>query len=96
MLPLFRKRCILMTTTLRSRSAEYIEDLQKQFLDRCNDGFENGDLRVIIDKTFKMTELVQAMKHVADNKSMGKVVIQNDFHGLEEMNRQWNYKKHSA
>ena len=39
---------------------------------------ENGDLKIIIDKTFKMTELAEAMAVVEGNQAIGKIVISND------------------
>lgn len=38
--------------------------------------YENGVLRTVIDRTFPLTESVQAMAHLESNKAKGKVVVQ--------------------
>ena len=76
--PIFRKRATLLSSTLRSRAVEYKTDLMRNFEKECGPQFEQGVLKVLIDKEFKMTELVQAMAHVEGNRAIGKVVVRND------------------
>ena len=78
MASLFRKRASLHTTTLRSRSNDYKSELMTSFTQRCHAAIENGDLKIIIHKTFKMTELPEAMAVVESNQAIGKIVISND------------------
>jgi tumor protein p53-inducible protein 3 len=59
--PLLSKRASLLTTTLRGRPLKYKIDLLNSFEKRCIPAFETGQLKVIIDKEFKMTEITQAM-----------------------------------
>ena len=78
MASLFRKRASLLTTTLRSRSDDYKSQLMTSFTQRCSPAMENGDLKIIIDRAFKMTELAEAMAVVEGNQAIGKIVISND------------------
>ncbi len=72
---LLLKRASILTSTLRSRDDLYKARLFKQTYD-C---FESADsLRVIIDRTFNMSDVAAAHEYLESNKSFGKVVLIND------------------
>lgn len=72
---LMRKRVTLTGTVLRARPTDYKTNLVKQFQDEIIDGFLNGKLKVVIDKTWPMEEIADAHKYMEDNLTMGKLVI---------------------
>ncbi|CAF1266633.1 unnamed protein product [Adineta steineri] len=72
---LMKKRTTLIGTVLRARPAEYKTNLIKQFHDEAMEGFHNGKLKVIIDKTWPMEQIADAHKYMEDNLTMGKVVL---------------------
>jgi NADPH:quinone reductase-like Zn-dependent oxidoreductase len=72
---LMKKRITLSGTVLRARSIEYKTNLVKQFQDEAINGFVDGQLKVIIDKTWPMEQIAEAHKYMEDNLTMGKIVI---------------------
>ncbi|MEE9170011.1 MAG: zinc-binding dehydrogenase [bacterium] len=40
------------------------------------DAVESGDLRVTIDRTFKLDEIVEAHKYMESNQAKGKSVVE--------------------
>jgi len=52
------------------------EDLQKESLQEFIDAVESGDIRVTIDRTFKLDEIVEAHKHMESNQAKGKIVVE--------------------
>lgn len=76
--PLMAKRANLHWSTLRTRSDEYKAALVKRFTEECMHGFESGELRAVVDRVFKMSEIVQAHEYMEKNENIGKIVIQND------------------
>lgn len=52
--------------------------MMKEFMARCYPAFESGQLKVVIDKKFNMSELTEAMKAVENNQATGKIVLIND------------------
>jgi len=51
------------------------EDLQKESLQKFIDAVESGDLRVPIDRTFKLDEIVEAHQYMESNQAKGKIVV---------------------
>mgnify|MGYP002378682956 CR=1 FL=1 len=72
---LMRKRTTLTGTVLRARPIDYKSKLIQQFEDEALQGFTNGKLKIIIDKTWPFEEIAQAHKYMEDNLTMGKVVM---------------------
>jgi NADPH:quinone reductase-like Zn-dependent oxidoreductase len=72
---LMKKRTVLSGTVLRARPADYKTNLVKQFQDEVINGFVDGKLKVIIDKTWPMENIAEAHKYMEDNLTMGKLVI---------------------
>ena len=72
---LMRKRTTLTGTVLRARPVDYKPKLVKQFEDEAINGFLNGKLKVMIDKTWPMEKIADAHKYMEDNLTMGKIVM---------------------
>ena len=72
---LMRKRTTLIGTVLRARPVDYKPKLVKQFEDEAINGFHDGKLKVMIDKTWPMEKIAEAHKYMEDNKTMGKLVM---------------------
>jgi len=52
------------------------EDLQKEALQEFMDTVESGDIRVALDRTFKLDEIVEAHKYMESNQAKGKIVVE--------------------
>ncbi len=72
---LMRKRITLSGTVLRARPIDYKANLVKQFQDEAINGFVDGKLKCIIDKTWPMEQIADAHKYMEDNLTMGKLVV---------------------
>ena len=62
MMKLMRKRASILSTTLRTRSDDYKAELVKEVGKCLLPHFEDGKLKLIIEKEFKITEVAQALK----------------------------------
>jgi tumor protein p53-inducible protein 3 len=72
------KRLTLLTSTLRSRSVEYKEELLRRLSTDKDAGFPalaSGEMKVDVDRTFPLEEVLQAHEYVAKNLNTGKVVL---------------------
>jgi NADPH:quinone reductase-like Zn-dependent oxidoreductase len=78
MLKLMNKRATIHTSTLRNRSDDYKSELIKEMEEYCNPGFDSGELRPIIDKTFDLSHSSEAIQHLQKNLNIGKIVLMND------------------
>jgi NADPH:quinone reductase-like Zn-dependent oxidoreductase len=72
---LMRKRTTLSGTVLRARPYDYKTNLVKQFHDEAIQGFVDGRLKSIVDKTWPMEQIADAHKYMEDNLTMGKLVM---------------------
>lgn len=71
------KRITLLSSTLRSRSVEYKEKLLYQLFND-SDGFPaivSGEIKVDVDKTFDLEDVLAAHRYVGANSNTGKVVL---------------------
>ncbi len=50
-------------------------NLQKESLQEFIDAVESGDIRVTVDRTFKLDEIVEAHKYMESNQARGKIVV---------------------
>ena len=78
MMKLLNKRASILTTTLRNRSDEYKQNLIQNMERDCYPAFESGDLKVIIDSTFALSNAKDALLYMQQNLNMGKIVLEND------------------
>ncbi|MCZ6622608.1 MAG: zinc-binding dehydrogenase, partial [Deltaproteobacteria bacterium] len=51
-------------------------NLQKESLQEFIDAVESGDMRVTIDRTFKLDEIVEAHRYMEGNQAKGKLVVE--------------------
>ncbi|UJR22462.1 hypothetical protein I4U23_025519 [Adineta vaga] len=72
---IIKKRISLYGTVLRARSIDYKTNLIKQFEEEIMNGFVDGRLKVIIDKTWPIEQVVEAHKYMENNLTMGKLVV---------------------
>jgi tumor protein p53-inducible protein 3 len=73
------KRVQLLTTTLRTRTEQYKEKLITALEQDSQSGFPAiiaGRMRVEIDSIFPMENVSQAHAHMANNKNIGKILMQ--------------------
>lgn len=73
--PLMAKRANLFWSTLRTRSDEYKAVLVERFTQECMLDFESGKLKAVVDRVYKMSEIVQAHEYMEKNENIGKIVI---------------------
>lgn len=73
---LMAKRVQLLTTTLRSRSADYKVRLTQEFATDVLPHFIDGTLTPVIDSTFDWTEAADAHRRMENNENVGKIVLQ--------------------
>ena len=52
------------------------ENLQKESIQEFIDTVESGDIRIAIDRTFKLDEIVEAHKYMESNQAKGKIVVE--------------------
>lgn len=52
------------------------ENLQKESLQEFIDAVETGDIRLTIDRTFKLYEIVKAHQYMESNQAKGKIVVE--------------------
>jgi len=52
------------------------ENLQKELLQEFIDAVESGDIKVAIDKTFKLDDMVEAHQYMESNQAKGKIVVE--------------------
>ena len=75
---LMGKRIQLLFTTLKSRSNEYKAQLVSDLTDHFLPLFESGEVKPIIDKTYKFSEMSLAHERMESNANIGKIVCTND------------------
>jgi len=52
------------------------ENLQKESLQEFIDAVESGDIRITVDRTFKLDEIIEAHKYMESNQAKGKIVVE--------------------
>ena len=72
------KRIRIIGATFRTRRPEESYTAHQLFVQKCLPGFVSGELRPIIDRTFKLNELKEAHMYMAKNAQVGKILIVND------------------
>ena len=69
------KRLRLQGTTLRSRSIEQKMILTQKFAKQILPLFADGRLKPLIDRSFKLKEVVEAHCYMENNSNFGKIVL---------------------
>ncbi len=75
---LLRKRLVLIGTALRHRSLEEKGQLVAAFRRAVLPLFENGRIRPIVDRVFRMEAAAEAHAYMEANKSVGSIVLSWD------------------
>ncbi|MEC8999347.1 MAG: NAD(P)H-quinone oxidoreductase [Actinomycetota bacterium] len=70
------KKATLVGTTLRSRSLDEKVAVSRAFENQVVPGFEDGRLRVVVDRRFGLDEVAEAHSYLETNVSVGKVLIE--------------------
>lgn len=50
-------------------------DMMKSGIQYVNDGLKSGNLKPVIDRTFKLDEIVAAHEYMESNQQIGKIVV---------------------
>ena len=72
---LMPKRARLIGTVLRPRPLEEKIAVTQKFIDEMLPMFETGKLRPVIDKRYKLEDIVAAHRYLETNTSVGKIII---------------------
>lgn len=70
-----RKRLTIIGSTLRTRPLAEKIAITAQFADRFWEQLLSGDLQIVIDSQFSITDARQAHDYVAQNHNIGKVIL---------------------
>ena len=54
----------------------YAENLTKESLQEFINAVENGDSKIVIDRTFTLNEIVKAHEYMESNQAKGKIVVE--------------------
>jgi NADPH:quinone reductase-like Zn-dependent oxidoreductase len=71
---LMNKRLWVMTTTLRTRPADYQRQLRDLVIEKVLPSFVRGDVKVTIDEVFPWSEVGKAHKKMESNSHAGKLI----------------------
>ena len=71
---LMNKRLWVMTTTLRTRPADYQTKLRDLVIDKILTHFANGEVKVTVDEVFPWTDIARAHKKMESNVHAGKLI----------------------
>jgi len=71
---LMNKRLSVMTTTLRTRPADYQRQLRDVVIEKVLPAFVRGDVKVTIDEIFPWSQVGKAHRKMESNAHAGKLV----------------------
>lgn len=69
------RRATLVGTTLRSRTVDEKIVLSRAFEEQVLPAFEDGQLRVVVDRSFSLSDVAEAQAYLETNASVGKVLL---------------------
>ena len=69
------KRLQVIGSTMRARPRTYKERIVAEFSRFAGNKFETGELKPIIDTTFKLSEAKEAHQYMEAKKNKGKIVL---------------------
>lgn len=69
------KRLQVIGSTMRARPKQYKEKIVREFSEFAGSKFETGELKPIIDKTFKLSQAMEAHQYMEAKKNKGKIVL---------------------
>ncbi|KAL7271136.1 hypothetical protein RUND412_006132 [Rhizina undulata] len=76
--PILRKRLRIEGSSLRTRDLEYQEKLKEMVLKEVLPGFEDGRLKLFIEKVFSWKDIIAAHELMESNTTTGKIVCTVD------------------
>ncbi|MBO2518624.1 MULTISPECIES: NAD(P)H-quinone oxidoreductase [Limnochorda] len=65
----------IIGSTLRSQSPALKADLSRRFWADCQEAFQRGELRAVVDSSFPLERVADAHRYMEANKNFGKVVL---------------------
>lgn len=69
------KRLQVIGSTMRARPKQYKEKIVREFSEFAGSKFETGELKPIIDKTYKLSQAMEAHQYMEAKKNKGKIVL---------------------
>jgi len=72
---LLRKRASIRASTLRTRPKAYKAALVQRFLADALPHIASGKIKIVIDSTYAVTDILKAYQHQKDNNNIGKIVV---------------------
>jgi NADPH2:quinone reductase len=69
------KRISYIGATFRTRTIEEVREINRRMREDILDAAAAGTLRMPIDRTFPLSDIVAAMAHARANQHFGKVVL---------------------
>ena len=72
------KRITITGSTLRPRTVIYKSRIAKEIKDNVWPLFENKKIAPVIDKVFKLDEVIEAHKYMESSKHIGKIILNID------------------
>ena len=76
--PILYKRLHLVASTLRARPYEYKAEVVRAFVERVYGALESGEVKMVIDRVYRMEEVQDAHGWMETDQSMGKIVCTVD------------------
>ena len=71
---IYRKRAVLTASQLRARTVEYKTALIGELVREVYGAWEDGRVKVTIDTVYGWDKIVEAHKHLEEDRTKGKVV----------------------
>lgn len=69
------KRLQIIGSTMRARPTAYKAKIVAEFLQFAGNKFETGELKPILDRTFKLSEAKEAHEYMEAKKNKGKIIL---------------------
>jgi len=73
---LARKNASLLGRTFRTRTLSQTQECSRRFEEDCSMGVSNGAIKVVMDRSFKLSELDEAQAYLMSNGQTGKIAIE--------------------
>jgi NADPH2:quinone reductase len=73
---LARKNASLLGRTFRTRTLSQTQECSRRFEEDCSMGISNGSIKVVLDRSFKLSELDEAQAYLMSNGQTGKIAIE--------------------
>ena len=73
---LARKNASVIGRTFRTRTLSQTQECSRRFDEDCSVGVANGSIKVILDRSFKLSELNEAQAYLMSNGQTGKIAIE--------------------